>query len=76
MTRDDEPLPDDLDDIDPREAARLRRRDHDIEAERRELMRPGMGKVFKQITDSWGEQAAPDQKRVQKRATRGSSRPR
>jgi hypothetical protein len=38
-------------DIDPREEARVRRRDHDAEAHRRALLRPGMGKVFKQILD-------------------------
>jgi hypothetical protein len=41
----------DDDRIDPREAARMRRRDHDAAGERRALMRPGMGKVFKQILD-------------------------
>ena len=40
--RNDEP-------IDAREAARTRRRDRDLDAEARDLMRPGMGKVFKQI---------------------------
>jgi hypothetical protein len=44
------PRPDD-EDLDPREAERVRRRDHDADAERRDLMRPGMGKVFKQILD-------------------------
>jgi hypothetical protein len=39
------------DELDPREAERVRRRDHDLEAERRALMNPGMGKVFKQIQD-------------------------
>lgn len=39
------------DELDPREEARVRRRDHDADAARRELMRPGMGKVFKQILD-------------------------
>ena len=39
------------DDIDPREVERIRRRDHDLDAERRALMNPGMGKVFKQIQD-------------------------
>ena len=38
-------------DFDPREAARNQRRDRDGEAEARDLMRPGMGKVFKQIQD-------------------------
>jgi hypothetical protein len=49
---DDDQLDDELDDqLDPREAARDRRRDREAEAERRALMRPGMGKVFKQILD-------------------------
>jgi hypothetical protein len=39
-------------DLDAREAARDRRRDRDAEAEARDLMRPGMGKVFKQIQDA------------------------
>jgi len=64
------------DDLDAREAARIRRRDHDADAARRDLMRPGMGKVFKQITDSWGEKAAPDQNRAQQKAGRGSKRKR
>lgn len=65
MPRDPEPDDDALDpslELDAREAERARRRDHDAEAARRELMRPGMGKVFKQITDSWGEKAAPEPK--------------
>lgn len=44
-------------DLDPREAERIRRRDHDLDAERRALMNPGMGKVFKQIQDSQGKAA-------------------
>ena len=48
----DDPVVDD--ELDPREAARDRRRDHDAEAARRALMRPGMGKVFKQILDRQG----------------------
>ena len=71
------PPDDDADlDLDPREEARARRRDHDAGAGQRDLMRPGMGKVFKQITDSWGEKASPDQDRARKRAGRGSDRPR
>jgi len=62
--------------LDPREAARMRRRDHDAESERRALMRPGMGKVFKQITDAWGEKASPDQGRARKAAGRDPDRPR
>jgi hypothetical protein len=41
----------DEDDLDPRELERIRRRDHDAGGEDRELLRPGMGKVFKQILD-------------------------
>lgn len=57
--RHDPPMRDDADDdrIDAREAARLRRRDRDADARGHDLMRPGMGKVFKQIQDSWGRKA-------------------
>ena len=73
----DRPMPDEPDDdrIDAREAARLRRRDRDADARGQDLMRPGMGKVFKQITDSWGEKAAPDQNRASKGAPRGHDGP-
>ena len=37
--------------LDPRERERLRRRDREAQAEQRDLLRPGMGKVFKQIQD-------------------------
>jgi hypothetical protein len=47
MNDDSEP-----DDLDPTEAARGRRRDRAAEAEGRDLLRPGMGKVFKQILDT------------------------
>ena len=40
------------DDLDPREAERVRRRDRELRAEERALMKPGMGKVFKQIQDA------------------------
>jgi hypothetical protein len=39
-------------DLDAREAARIRRRDQDAAAQARALMKPGMGKVFKQIQDA------------------------
>jgi hypothetical protein len=64
-----------VEDLDPREAARIRRRDHDAGAEERDLMRPGMGKVFKQITDSWGDKASSGQNRARRGAGRGHSRP-
>ena len=37
--------------VNAREADRIRRRDRDAEAQQRAPMRPGMGKVFKQIQD-------------------------
>ena len=45
------------DELEPREEARTRRRDRDGEAEGRDLMRPGMGKVFKQIQDAQSKTA-------------------
>lgn len=51
------------DDLDPREAERARRRDREAEAARRDLMRPGMGKVFKQIQDAQARAAAEPPKR-------------
>ena len=47
----------DGDDLGAREAARARRRDRDAAAEARDLMRPGMGKVFKQIQDAQAKAA-------------------
>ena len=46
-----------MDELDPREAERIRRRDHEADAEQRSLLKPGMGKVFKQIQDSWATPA-------------------
>lgn len=60
---------DDLGEIDPSEAARMRRRDRDADAEARDLMRPGMGKVFKQIQDAQGR-AAKDPSRPAKSPSR------
>jgi len=59
------------DELDPREAARIRRRDHDAAAEQRELMRPGMGKVFKQIQDA--QKKAADEASVPRRPARRRS---
>ncbi len=39
------------DELEPKEADRIRRRDRDADAEQRAQLRPGMGKVFKQILD-------------------------
>lgn len=49
--------------VDPREAARARRRDKDAAAENRALMQPGMGKVFKQIQDVQAKAAKAPTKR-------------
>jgi hypothetical protein len=54
---------DEVRDVDEREAARNRRRDHDTEAEARDLLRPGMGKVFKQIQDAQVKAARQPAKR-------------
>lgn len=50
-------------DVDAREAARIRRRDRDADAAARDLMRPGMGKVFKQILDAQASAAKAPAKR-------------
>ena len=50
------------DDLDPREAERVRRRDRELRAEERALMKPGMGKVFKQIQDAQASAAKEPQK--------------
>lgn len=50
-------------DLDAREAARIRRRDHDAAAEARALLQPGMGKVFKQIRDAQAKAAKAPPKR-------------
>ena len=42
----------DDDALDPRESERVRRRDREAAAGERDLMRPGMGKVFKQIQEA------------------------
>jgi hypothetical protein len=48
---------DPADDLDTRESARIHRRDRDADAEARALLRPGMGKVFKQIQDAQAKAA-------------------
>lgn len=72
----DGPDEDELRELDPREAQRMRRRDHDLDAEQRALLRPGMGKVFKQILDHQEKEAASDETRARKGAGRGHKRPR
>jgi hypothetical protein len=43
--------PDDTGDLDARERERVRRRDRDLSAAERALMRTGQAKVFKQVLD-------------------------
>jgi hypothetical protein len=57
-------------DLDAREAERIRRRDREAAAAERELMKPGMGKVFKQILDRQAREATEAPKR-RKRAQEG-----
>ena len=59
----DDPRDQDQRDLDAREAARIRRRDRDADAAARDLMRPGMGKVFKQILDAQASAAKEPPKR-------------
>ena len=48
------------------EAARAQRRDRDMAAERRALMRPGMAKVFRQVTDAAARPPSPKQRKAQR----------
>lgn len=54
------------DELPASEAARARRRDRDMEAERRALLRPGMAKVFRQVTDAAAKPPTPNQKKVKR----------
>jgi hypothetical protein len=67
-------MSDDLDTIDPREAERIRRRDHDATAQDRELLRPGMGKVFKQIQDAQRRAASVPTAERHRKGTRPTKR--
>jgi hypothetical protein len=62
------------DELDPKEVARIRRRDRDAEAEARALMRPGMGKVFKQILDTQAQAAQEVKAANGPKATRPASK--
>jgi hypothetical protein len=59
-----------MDEIDPAEVARNRRRDRDAEAGQPALLQPGMGKVFKQIGDAQARAAADAERRAGKRPKR------
>ena len=61
----------DEEDLDPREAERVRRRNREAQAQQHELMRSGMGKVFKQIQDAQKKDA--DEASIpRRRSSRGS----
>lgn len=47
------------DDLPATEAARALRRDRDMAAEQRALMRPGMAKVFRQVTEAAAKPPKP-----------------
>ena len=64
---DDDPSDPGHADLNSREAARIRRRDRDAAAAARDLMRPGMGKVFKQILDAQASAAKEPVKRRRKK---------
>jgi plasmid stability protein len=53
-------------DLPASEAARARRRDRDMEAERRALLRPGMAKVFRQVTDAAAKPPTPKQQKAKR----------
>jgi len=52
------------------EAARVRRRDRDMEAEGRALMRPGMAKVFRQVTEAAAKPPTPKQQKAKRAKSR------
>jgi plasmid stability protein len=53
-------------DLPASEAARARRRDRDMEAERRALLRPGMAKVFRQVTEAAAKPPKPKQQKAKR----------
>jgi hypothetical protein len=55
--------------LDPRETARASRRDKDADAKARDLMRPGMGKVFKQIQDAQAKAATDEPRKPRRRGS-------
>ena len=61
-------------DLEPRERERARRRDRAASAEDRDLMRPGMGKVFKQIQDAQAKAAGVQGRPRKRKSSRGSRR--
>lgn len=54
------------DDLPASEAARARRRDRDMAAEQKALLRPGMAKVFRQVTDAAAKPPTPKQQKAKR----------
>ncbi len=54
------------DDLPAKEAARARRRDRDMEAERRALLRPGLAKSFRQLTEAAAKPPKPKQQKAKR----------
>jgi len=59
-----DPDRDDEVDLPPAEAARDRRRDHDLRAAEREGMRTGLAKQFKQVLDLAAKRAREDEEEL------------
>jgi hypothetical protein len=53
-------------DLPATESARARRRDRDMDAEARALLRPGMAKVFRQVTDAAAKAPTPKQQKAKR----------
>ena len=53
-------------DLPAKEAARARRRDRDMEAERRALLRPGLAKSFRQLTEAAAKTPKPKQQKAKR----------
>lgn len=54
------------DDLPANEAARARRRDRDMAAAQKALLRPGMAKVFRQVTDAAAKPPKPKQQKAKR----------
>ena len=65
-----DPEPDDDIELPPAEAARDRRRDHDLRAVEREGMRTGLAKQFKQVLDAQARRAKEAEEAAPKRGNR------
>jgi hypothetical protein len=67
---DPDPDPDDDAELPPAEAARDRRRDHDLRAAERDGMRTGLAKQFKQVLDLAAKRAREDEEELLLRGRR------